>query len=300
VLGGPTATGKTAAGIALARAFDGEIVNGDSVQMVRGFDIGSAKPSADERAAVRHHLLDVVDPRDDLSAGRFARLADAAVADIAGRGKLPIVVGGTGLYLRALVEGLDDIPAVPAAVRAAVADRLEREGLPALRAELERVDPAYAARIAPTDRQRTLRALEIVAATGQPFSSFHGGGAPRPGLRFLQLALFRERADLNARIDRRVDAMLAAGFLDEVRRLRAEGLDLSVKPMTSLGYRQLFEHLEGACDLAEAVAAIKSGHRHYAKRQLTWFRWRAGVRLLHADDADARTEAVRELLTEPR
>jgi tRNA dimethylallyltransferase len=300
VIGGPTASGKTGVGLALARAFGGEIVNGDSVQMVRGFDLGSAKPSRDERAAVPHHLLDVVDPRDDLSAGRFVRLADRAIVDIAARGRLPVVVGGTGLYLRALVEGLADIPQVPAAVRSAQAERLAREGLPALRDELERLDPAYATRIAPTDRQRTLRALEVLVATGRPFSSFHGGGAPRPGHRFLQLALFRERSELHARIDARVDAMMAAGFLDEVRELRAAGLDLSVKPMTSLGYRQLFEHLAGAYDLDTAVAAIKAGHRHYAKRQLTWFRGRAGVRLIHADLREEQIEAVRRFLTPVR
>ncbi len=296
VLGGPTATGKTSAGLALARAFDGEIVNADSVQLVRGFDVGSAKPTPEERAAVPHHLLDVVEPRDDLSAGSFVRLAGAVLADLGARGKLPIVVGGTGLYLRALVEGLDEIPAVPPGLRAELTARLDREGLPALRAELLLVDPAYAARIAPTDRQRTLRALEIATATGRPFSAFHGQRVPLAGYRFLQLALYRERDDLHARIDARVDAMLAAGFLDEVRGLRAAGLDLGVKPMTSLGYRQLFEHLEGACDLPTAVAAIKTGHRHYAKRQLTWFRGRAGVRLLHAEATAERDAVVRAFL----
>ena len=299
VLGGPTASGKTGAAIILARAFDGEIVNADSVAMVRGFDVGSAKPSPAERAAVPHHLLDVVGPRDDLSAGTFVRLAEAAIADIVARGRLPIVVGGTGLYLRALVEGLADIPPVPAAVREALRERLRREGLAALRAELERVDPAYAARIAPTDPQRTLRALEVTAVAGRPFSSFHADGASRPGYRFLQVALVRERSVLHARIDARVDAMMAAGFLAEVRGLAATGLDLSVKPMASLGYRQLYEHLTGACDLAAAVAAIKAGHRQYAKRQLTWFRGRAGVRLLPADDAQALVDAVRAFLAPP-
>ena len=298
MLGGPTACGKTGVGLALARAFDGEIVNADSVQMVRGFDLGSAKPTPAERAAVPHHLLDVVGPRDDLSAGTFVRLADAAIAEIAGRGRLPLVVGGTGLYLRALVEGLADIPAVPADVRARLAGRLEHEGLPALHAELARLDPAYAARIAPTDRQRTLRALEVIAVSGRPFSSFHGGGTARPGLRFLQLALVRERAELHARIDARVDAMMAAGFVEEVRGLAAAGLDLSVKPMTSLGYRQLFEHLRGDCDLATAVAAIKAGHRQYAKRQLTWFRGRPGVRLVPATDAAGLAGLVQAFLAE--
>jgi tRNA dimethylallyltransferase len=293
VLGGPTATGKTATAIRLAERFDAELINGDSVQMVRGFDLGSAKATPEERARARHHLLDRFDPRDDLSAGDFVRLALETIREIAARGRRPIVVGGTGFYLRALVHGLDEMPQIPVEVRDGLARRLQEEGLPALRAELERRDPDYAGVISQGDTQRTLRALEVLEASGRPFSSFHrASGSPsappdpaRAGLVFLELALTRDRAALYERINARVLEMMDEGFLDEVRGLVAEGYDLSVKPMRSLGYRQLFEHLRGLYDLPSAVRAIQQGHRRYAKRQLTWFRGH-GVPLVGLDEPE--------------
>ena len=308
VLGGPTATGKTAAAIRLAERFGGELINADSVQMVKGFDIGSAKATPAERARVPHHLVDRFEAREELSAGGFVRLALETIREIAARGRVPIVVGGTGFYLRALVHGLDEMPAIPPTIREGLAARLRDEGLPVLWDELEQRDPDYALTISAGDTQRVLRALEVFEASGLPFSSFHrakepigaqrgdeagSAEAPRAGLRFLELALTRERAALYERIDERVLEMMEAGFLDEVRRLTGAGYDLSVKPMRSLGYRQLFEHMEGLWDLPSAVRAIQQGHRRYAKRQLTWFRGH-GVPLIPADEPgrlDALVEA---------
>ncbi len=304
VLGGPTATGKTRAAIRLAERFGAELINGDSVQMVRGFDLGSAKATAEERERVPHHLVDVVDPRDELSAGDFVRMALAAIRDIAARGRRPIVVGGTGFYLRALVHGLDEMPAIPDEVRAGLGRRLQDEGLEVLWAELQGLDPDYAAVIKAGDTQRILRALEVFEASGRAFSSFHRSGAsapavdaaprdaaprgagPRAGLVFLELALSRDRARLYERINARVLEMMDEGFLDEVRGLRDQGLDLTVKPMRSLGYRQLFDHLEGLADRDATVRGIQQGHRRYAKRQLTWFRGH-GVPLVSADEPEA-------------
>lgn len=300
VLGGPTATGKTTTAIRLAERFGGELINADSVQMVRGFDLGSAKATPAERARVPHHLVDRFDPREELSAGDFVRLALETIREIAARGRRPIVVGGTGFYLRALVHGLDEMPPIPSEIRERLAARLRDEGLEPLREELEQGDPDYAGIISAGDTQRILRALEVLEASGQPFSSFHRskdparapseveprpGRAERAGLVFLELALTRERAALYERINERVLEMMEAGFLDEVRRLRAAGCDLSVKPMRSLGYRQLFEHLEGLQDLPASVRAIQQGHRRYAKRQLTWFRGH-GVPLIPCDEPE--------------
>ena len=272
---GPTASGKSALALALARRFGGEIVSVDSAQVYRGMDIGTAKPDAITRAEVPHHVIDVIDPTQAYSAARFRRDALAALAAIRARGRVPILAGGTMLYVKALREGLSALPTADAAVRAQIDRRAERLGWPALHAELAHVDPASAARLAPTDAQRIQRALEVHAVTGRPLSTLQGAREAGDGLgaSFVVALAPRERAALHAAIARRFEAMLAAGLVDEVRALRARyALDAAMPSMRSVGYRQAWEHLEGRFDARTLRERGIAATRQLAKRQLTWMR----------------------------
>ncbi len=277
---GPTASGKTAFALEVAERYGGEIVSVDSALVYRGLDIGAAKPDAEEQARVRHHLLDVRDPWQAYSAAEFAQEARRALDDIAARGRLPILAGGTGLYFQALLEGLAAMPAADAALRAEIAAQAQAQGWPGLHAELARIDPVAAARIHATDPQRIQRALEVFRLTGKPISQWQreARGARLP-LRVLKLVLApADRTVLHERIARRFDLMLEQGFLDEVRRLRAlPGMQAITAPLDlpavrAVGYRQAWEYLDGhgsADDFRErAIAAT----RQLAKRQLTWLR----------------------------
>nr|WP_091909917.1 tRNA (adenosine(37)-N6)-dimethylallyltransferase MiaA [Chitinasiproducens palmae] len=273
---GPSASGKTATALALARAFPIEIVSVDSALVYRGMDIGTAKPDADELAAVPHHLIDIVDPETPYSAARFARDASDAIDAIAARGRLPLLVGGTMLYYRALIEPLAPLPGADATVRARLDADAAALGWPALHARLARIDPATAARLAPADAQRIQRALEVFELTGQPLSALHAAPAlavPQP-YRFAALALEpSERAWLHARVARRFDAMLDHGFLHEVAALRARGtLHRDLPSMRSVGYRQAWTYLDGECDFASFRDQAIAATRQLCKRQLTWLR----------------------------
>ena len=273
VLTGPTGAGKTDWAVALAEQAPVEIVSVDSALVYRGLDIGSAKPSAALRARIPHHLIDICEPTESYSAGRFVADALACIRDIQGRGRVPLLVGGTMLYLRALLHGLAVLPQAAPALRAELDERARRDGWPALHAQLARLDPTAAARIAPTDAQRIQRALEVCLSTGQRISELQrvrvSPLADWP-LRYWVLAP-RERAVLHERLARRFAAMMAAGFLEELRRLRARG-DLTARhpAMRAVGYRQLWAHLEGEYDLQEAVSRGVAATRQLAKRQLTW------------------------------
>lgn len=273
-LTGPTACGKTEIALALAERLPVEIVSMDSAMVYRGLDIGTAKPSASVREQVPHHLVDIVEPNDAYSAGRFARDAAAAVRAIAARGRLPLLVGGTLLYLRALREGLANLPRADAALRAELDAQARELGWPALHARLQRVDPAAAARIAPTDRQRIQRALEVHALTGRPLSQLQGTVAEDDRLEIATVALVPEdRAALARRIERRFDAMVDLGFVAEVQNLRARGdLTKELPALRAVGYRQIWGHLEGAYDWQEARRRALVATRQLAKRQLTWLR----------------------------
>jgi tRNA dimethylallyltransferase len=273
-LTGPTACGKTEIALALAERLPVEIVSMDSAMVYRGLDIGTAKPSASVREQVPHHLVDIVEPNDAYSAGRFARDAAAAVRAIATRGRLPLLVGGTLLYLRALREGLANLPRADAALRAELDAQARELGWPALHARLQRVDPAAAARIAPTDRQRIQRALEVHALTGRPLSQLQGTVAEDDRLEIATVALVPEdRAALARRIERRFDAMVDLGFVAEVQNLRARGdLTKELPALRAVGYRQIWGHLEGAYDWQEARRRALVATRQLAKRQLTWLR----------------------------
>lgn len=277
VIAGPTASGKTAAALMLARALDGELVGADSVQVYRGFDVGSAKPTAEELGGVPHHLLDVLDPDGFIDAVIYAQLADDAIAEIAARGRLPIVVGGTGLWIRALVRGLLDVPAPDPVIRASLEAEIDRRGSPALHARLAEVDPLAAAAIHENDAFRIVRALEIFKQTGVPAGALraaHALGAPRYETFFATLEL--DAAELLPRIEARTDAMLAAGWVDEVRGLLARW-PRGARAFGSVGYRQLVEHLCDGVPMDETRRRIVKATRVYARRQRTWFAGEASV-----------------------
>jgi tRNA dimethylallyltransferase len=251
-----------------------EIVSMDSAMVYRGLDIGTAKPSLEIRRSVPHHLVDILDPNEAYSAGRFARDAASAIAAIRARGRLPLIVGGTLLYLRALRDGLASLPRANRAVRAAIDSDGERLGWAALHERLKRVDPAAAARIAPSDRQRIQRALEVHELTGRPITELQRSPTSRDGPRILAVALVPpDRAALAQRIERRFDAMVAQGFVAEVERLRArDDLRPDLPSLRSVGYRQIWAHLDGDYGWEEARSRAIVATRQYAKRQLTWLR----------------------------
>jgi tRNA dimethylallyltransferase len=269
---GPTASGKTALALRLARARSGEIVSCDSLQVYRGLDIGSAKPTPEERAEVRHHLLDVAEPDEPFSAATYAGLARAAVADIAARGRLPVVAGGTGLYLRALLQGLFEGPARDEALRRRLEGLAERFGDRRLHRLLARADPEAAARIQPRDRVRVVRALEVYYTTGRPISEGQRGGAePLRGFRPFVVGLDPDRIRLREAVERRTREMLDRGLLEEVRAL-VERYGPHLRPLRSIGYRQAVAVVRGEMALDEAERSIVTETMRFAKRQRTWFR----------------------------
>lgn len=274
ILAGPTASGKTALSLALAEALEGEIVSVDSALVYRGMDIGTAKPTAEERARVPHHLLDIRDPEETYSAADFARDAQTAIAGIHERGRVALLVGGTLLYLRALLDGFDAIPQVPDAVREQVRARLDTEGGQALHRVLAKVDPEAAERIHPNDPQRILRALEVFEATGRPLSSFQQGAAARVPSGWASLALWPDDRDaLRERIARRFDAMLEAGFVDELMTLKQRPALTAEHPsQRAVGYRQGWQWLAGELDFPQFRERAIAATRQLAKRQLTGLR----------------------------
>ena len=300
-LAGPTAAGKTALALALAARWPVEIVSVDSALVYRGMDIGTAKPGAADRAAVPHHLIDIVDPGERYSAARFVADAGAAIAAIRQRGGVPLLVGGTMLYFKALFDGLDALPEADAAVRADIDARAAREGWPALHAELAAVDATTAARLAPNDSQRIQRALEVHRVSGRPLSDWHSAPDGRtPPLIALEP---RDRAWLHARIGERFAAMLEAGFIDEVRRLRERGdLHAGLPSMRAVGYRQAWSALDEG-NLSTLATRASTATRQLAKRQLTWLRSMPWRQVVACDDVDAVDRVValaRGLLEEGR
>jgi len=286
---GPTASGKTALSLALAREFAGEIVSCDSVAVYCGLDLGSAKPSLVERAQIPHHLIDVTTPNHPFTAGDYSRQARTALKEIAQRGHLPIVTGGTGLYLRALTLGLFAGPARQHRLRERLTRSHQRRSPNWLHRILTRLDPVSAARIHPNDTPKLIRALEIRLTTGQPLSATLEAGPtlardPLTGFRLLRIGLNPPRQLLYDRINRRAAAMFAAGLIEETRALLAQYG--RVKALDALGYRQALAAMDGALTQSEAIAAAAQGHRNYAKRQLTWFRKEPGVHWI-ADFGDA-------------
>jgi len=280
---GPTASGKSALAAQLAEALGGEVVSADSMQVYRGMDIGTAKPNAEVRKRIPHHLLDLVNPDESFNVARYKELADRAIAEILGRGRVVIVAGGTGLYVKVLLHGIFPAPPVDDALREHLYREAEVYGTEYLFDRLKLVDLEASSRIAPTDLVRIVRALEVYEQTGIPLSehqlahSFHGRDYEG-----LQIGLWHPRDALYLRVEQRVDEMMAAGLVEEVRGLLDHGYSPALKPMQSLGYKQIAEHLAGKTGLAEAVRKIKRETKRYAKRQLTWFRSDAAVRWVPA------------------
>jgi len=291
---GPTACGKSTLAMALAAQVQLEIVWIDSAQVYRGMDIGTAKPRADEQARVPHHLLDLREPNQPYSAADFVRDATSAIGEVRARGRLPLVVGGTMLYARALRGGLSELPSADAQVRARIDAQAQQHGWPALHARLAEVDPVTAARLPPNDSQRIQRALEVFELTGRPLSQLQGA-ARCPALKLSTIALLPEdRAELHRRIERRFDEMLAAGLLDEVRGLLARGdLDRDLPSMRSVGYRQAWRHLRGETTFAQFRAEALAATRQLAKRQITWLRSMHDARRVDPFAAAAAVEAHR-------
>ena len=272
---GPTACGKTRLGVLLAKKYDGEVVSADSMQIYKGMTIGTAAPTEDEMEGVPHHMIAVADPAEQWSAARYAQAAIPIVEDILARGKRPILVGGTGLWLDAVVKGHGFAGGCAGgAVRKELQDRLAREGIGELLEELRQADPEAAERLHPADTKRILRALEVYRETGKTISAHNAETAalpPRYDAVWIGLQ-FRDRADMKALIDRRVDKMVEAGLLDEVRSLLQSGLPRDATALQAIGYKELLRVLDGTATEAEAIAEVKLRSRQYAKRQLTWLR----------------------------
>jgi tRNA dimethylallyltransferase len=298
ILAGPTACGKTAAALALARQVDIEIISVDSALIYQGMDIGTAKPSADELAQVPHHLIDILDPTESYSAARFVQDTKRLISEIRARGRTPLLVGGTMLYIKALLEGLDDMPSADPTIRAMLDAQMAERGSPALHAELARVDPITAARLAPGDTQRIQRALEVWHSTGRPLSSYHRqpGDAPRPDAITATLVSLEptDRAWLHHRIALRFEQMMQGGFIDEVMRLRQRpDLHVGLPAIRCVGYRQVWEALDAGQDLGQAAVLRDvmdkgiAATRQLAKRQITWLRSMPTRHVVPAEDRHA-------------
>jgi len=291
---GPTASGKSAMGVWLAERLGGEVVACDSTQLYRGFDIGTAKPSAGERRGIPQHLIDVLGPREEATAGGYRQLALAVLNDLRQRRKLPIFTVGTGLYLRALLEGLAEVPQRSEELRARLRASVEEHSPDHLHQVLKRLDPVTASKIAPADQQKLIRAIEVCLLARKPISELHREGrVPLEGWRVLKIGLNPPREKLNERIHSRTDAMLERGWLEEVQTLLASGMSEDVKPFDFIGYRELRAVLQEKISLAEAREAIQQATRRYAKRQLTWFRKEQGVRWFSGfgDDPSIQSDA---------
>lgn len=296
ILVGPTAVGKTALSILVAQALQAEILNVDSRQLYRHMQIGTTKPTPAEQAQVRHHLLDLLDPDQTINAAAFAQVAEQALQEIRARGKRPLIVAGSGLYLQAILYGLMAAPAANASLREVLRAYADRHGTPALHRWLQRLDPIAAADYHARDRIRIVRALEVTFLTGVPFSTHrHRHRQQGPRYPYVAVGLTRCRAELYDRIATRTEAMLTAGWLAEVNGLLSQGYDRSCHPMNSLGYRELLTYLDGQCGWPETVQAIVKATRQLAKRQLTWFRKLPQITWLNLSDLQE-AEAVARIL----
>lgn len=295
-VGGPTASGKTALSVALARAFDGEIINADSMQIYKNLDVGTAKPSAEERQGIPHYLLDFLSPETPYSVADFTAAADPLIQDITARGRLPLVVGGTGLYITSLLSGMAFAPEkTDPAIRARLQARADTEGGAALCAELQRIDPDYAAQVHPNNLPRVIRALELFEATGRRMSDQRREARPAEApYHALCLCLTcRDRAVLYSRIDRRVDEMVENGVLDEARQVY-DHRDAYRTAAQAIGYKEFFPYFEGTADLESCLAHLKQASRNYAKRQLTWFRRQTDAVWLYLEDGNLEQQAAEQ------
>lgn len=298
---GPTASGKSALGVWLAERFKGEVLACDSTQLYRGFDIGTAKPGVAERRGIPHHLIDTLTPSEAATAGGYRQMALAVLEDLRNRGRLPILTVGTGLYLRALLEGLADVPQRSEELRVRLRTSAEEHAPGYLHRLLKRLDSEAAGKIAPADEQKLIRAVEVCVLARRPVSEVHRTGrTPLAGWRVLKIGLMPPREALFERIHARTDAMLEHGWMEEVRRLMASGLVENARPFDFIGYRELREVLRGEKNIPEARAAIQQTTRRYAKRQITWFRKEPGVHWLSGfgDEPQVQEDVLKRLRQE--
>ena len=273
VITGPTATGKTRIGVEIAKKLNGEIISADSRQVYKYMDIGTAKPTPEEREEVHHHLIDIAYPNETYSAGLFARDAKTSIEQILNRRKMPIIVGGTGLYLKALIHGIFEGPSASPQIRKRLNSEAEEYGVQRLYEKLQQVDPLAAAKISPKDKVRTIRALEIYEITGQPISHWRTHSTKGSNeYKFILFGISMDRKKLYGRINQRVDKMMEQGFLDEVKNLINLGYSFGLPALHTFGYLDMLNHLQGESTLENAIEKFKQGTRNYAKRQLTWFR----------------------------
>ena len=300
VLTGPTAVGKTALSIRLAKALDGEIISADSMQVYRGMDIGSAKVTKKEMDGVRHHLIDVLEPEEDFNVAAFQRMAKEALEEIYSRGKLPIVAGGTGFYIQALLYDIDfrdDTGEGP--IRKELEKLAVEKGAEYLHSLLQQADPQSADQIHPNNIKRVVGALEYFRQTGEPFSLHNQRERERCSpYHFLYYVICSDRKNLYERIDRRVDAMMADGLVGEVQALKKRGVKRGMTSMQGLGYKEILDYLDGTCSLEEAVYVLKRDTRHFAKRQITWFRREREVRWLKLEDFGGDLDRVLQKILE--
>ena len=293
-IAGPTASGKTALAVALARELDGEVVSCDSMQVYKCMDIGTAKPSPEERQGIPHHMIDVAEPWEDYSVSRYCADAAPIVEDIVSRGKTAIIAGGTGLYMDSLIRGNDFAPFPSTGVRERLEREADREGMEALLARLRAVDPEAAARLHLSDRKRIIRAMEVYLETGETITAHNRRTQALPP-RFAPVWLgldFESRAELYSRIDRRVDVMLEAGLLEEIRALLRSGIPEKCTAMQAIGYKEFTDALDGRCTVEAAADQVRQSSRRYAKRQLTWFRRNGRIHWLRRGPGEGSAEIL--------
>ena len=293
-IAGPTASGKTALAVALARELDGEVVSCDSMQVYKRMDIGTAKPSPEERQGIPHHMIDVAEPWEDYSVSRYCADAAPIVEDIVSRGKTAIIAGGTGLYMDSLIRGNDFAPFPSTGVRERLEREANREGMEALLARLRAVDPEAAARLHLSDRKRIIRAMEVYLETGETITAHNRRTQALPP-RFSPVWLgldFESRAELYSRIDRRVDVMLEAGLLEEIRALLRSGIPEKCTAMQAIGYKEFTDALDGRCTVEAAADQVRQSSRRYAKRQLTWFRRNGRIHWLRRGPGEGSAEIL--------
>ena len=293
-IAGPTASGKTALAVALARELDGEVVSCDSMQVYKRMDIGTAKPSPEERQGITHHMIDVAEPWEDYSVSRYCADAAPIVENIVSRGKTAIIAGGTGLYMDSLIRGNDFAPFPSTGVRERLEREADREGMEALLARLRAVDPEAAARLHLSDRKRIIRAMEVYLETGETITAHNRRTQALPP-RFSPVWLgldFESRAELYSRIDRRVDVMLEAGLLEEIRALLRSGIPEKCTAMQAIGYKEFTDALDGRCTVEAAADQVRQSSRRYAKRQLTWFRRNGRIHWLRRGPGEGGAEIL--------
>lgn len=298
VLAGPTAVGKTALAIELAQRLEADIISADSRQVYRHLNIGTAKPTEQEQRQAKHHLIDILEPGQPYSAGQFARDARQTMSTLEAAGRGYIVVGGSGLYLRALIDGFSEMPPVSLEIRQRLRSEIEQRGIDAIYRRLKKYDRETADRLKPSDRDRILRALEVLEGTGRSISYWQSQPRKGDGRRYLLVVLDRKRAELYRRIEERTEQMISSGLLEEVRHLVAFGFKPALEVVKAVGYREALDFLDGRIDFGSMAEAIKMNTRRFAKRQLTWFRGMARARWLEVEEGSSTVEKILSMLTE--